>query len=397
MIRPLFFHVDMDAFFASVEIHDNPALKGKCVLIGREGKRCVVSTASYEARKFGCHSAMPMYQALRLCPQAIVVPPRMERYSQVSRCVMSIFSHYSADVLQISIDEAFLDMSGMERLYPSAKSAALQIKEEVKRETGLTISVGIAESRYLAKMASDYNKPDGLCRIAPGYELKFIDAVGLKKLWGVGKVTQEALSRHHILTTAQLRTFSEATLRSYFGDSMGSFLYLSSRGIDPGICQGETKSHSISTETTFTDDVTEKDTLCQYLLEMSHDVMFRCLDEHQVPRSVSLKLRYPDFSLHEAQVTPEANLYNAEQVYGYAKQLLESRWKEGSPIRLLGLCLGGLYAGDAPMQQELFSAQDEKRRKLEKTILKLQEKGSRVVKATNLTPQQGKGDGDDNS
>jgi DNA polymerase-4 len=387
-MSPLFFHVDMDAFFANVEIRDNPELNGACVLIGRKGKRCVVATASYEARKFGCHSAMPMQEALRRCPQAIVIPPRFDRYSEVSRQIMGIFSQYSDQVTQISIDEAFLDMHGMERLYPSAKDAAMKLKRQVKEETGLTISVGIASSRYIAKMASDYDKPDGLCRVAPGNELKFVDAVGLKKLWGVGSVTQAQLARHHILTTSDLRCYTEESLKTLFGRSMGSFLYLACRGIDPGIYQGEAKSHSISTETTFIEDVTTSDVLEQTLLSMSHEVMFRCLSEHQMARTVSLKLRWPDFSLHESQMTPTENILNAEQVYGYARELLSSHWKEGTPIRLIGLCLGNLYQGEKPLQPELFSDGQEKKRKLELTILKMQEKGQKVIKAATLKDDQ---------
>ncbi|MDD7200575.1 MAG: DNA polymerase IV [Sphaerochaetaceae bacterium] len=383
MLRPLYFHVDMDAFFASVEIHDNPSLKDKPVLIGHNERRSVVSTASYVARRYGCHSAMPMAQALRLCPQAVVVNPRFERYSQVSHQVMEICGRYSDKVQQISIDEAFLDMSGMERLYRSAKEAAMKLKAEVWEETGLTISVGIAPNRYLAKMASDYHKPDGLCRVSPGKEELFIDAVGLNKLWGIGKVGRKQLADRHIHTTQQLRSFSKIHLESMFGPSMGGFLYDVARGIDPGIFDGESKSHSISTETTFLDDVSDGEVLRQYLLSMSHELMFRCLEERQIARTVSLKLRWPDFSLHEAQVTPDENILSAEQVYRIAAGLLEERW-HGTPIRLLGLGLGGLYQGEAPMQQELFSSQDAKRRKVEKVILQMQKKGQKVVKASSL-------------
>ncbi len=383
MTHPLFFHVDMDAFFASVEIHDNPSLRDKPVLIGHEGRRSVVSTASYVARRYGCHSAMPMVQALRLCPKAIVVHPRMERYSQVSHHIMEIFSHYSDKIQQISIDEAFLDMSGIQRLYSSAKEAGFKLKEEVKRETGLTISVGIASSRYIAKMASDYDKPDGLCRVAPGKEQLFVDALGLEKLWGIGKVGRKNLEKQHIHTTEELRGYSETELAGKFGSSMGKFLYQACRGIDPGIFQTESKSHSISTETTFLYDVSNGEILKQYLLSMSHELMFRALEERQIARTVLLKLRWPDFTLHEAQVTPDGNILNAEQVYGYALKLLASRWN-GCPIRLLGLGLGGLYQGESPLQQELFGEKDEKHRTLEKAILQMQKKGQKVVKASTL-------------
>ena len=386
-LAPLFFHVDMDAFFASVEIHDNPSLEGKPVLIGRNEKRSVVSTASYPARKFGCHSAMPMAEALRRCPQAIVVEPHFQRYSQVSHQIMQIFQDFSDDILQISIDEAFLNMTGMQRLWPSSKAAGLELKRRVKEETGLTISVGIAPSRFLAKMASDYHKPDGLTRVAPGKELIFVDAVGLGKLWGIGKVTKAALQKNHIRSTQELRSYHLENLESMFGQSMGSYLYKASRGIDPGIFQGEAKSRSISTETTFLDDISNRDILVQYLLSMSHELHFRSLEDKVMARTVSLKLRWPDFSLHEAQVTPHENLLSAEQIFRHAVGLFDDRWRQGQPIRLIGLGLGGLYDGTKAEQQELFSQKDERRRKLEETILSMRKKGEKVVKATTLITQ----------
>lgn len=379
-----YFHVDMDAFFASVEIRDNPSLRDKPVLIGGKGPRTVVSTASYEARKYGCHSAMPMATALRLCPDAIVIEPRFRRYSDVSRQIMDIFRRYSDSILQISIDEAFLDMSGMRLLWKSSKEAALSLKKAVRDETGLTISVGIAASRYIAKMASDYDKPDGLCRVAPGKEQVFVDAVGLSRLWGIGDSTLRALKQKHITTTGELRAWPEDRLARAFGPSMGGFLYKAVRGIDPGIYQGEAKSRSLSTETTFPADISDETVLSQYLLAMSHDVMFRAIDDRLMARSVFLKLRWPDFSLHEAQITPPENLLSAEQVYSYALSLFHSRWKPGQKVRLLGLGLGNLYDGDRPEQAELFSAQNEKKRRLEKTILALRKRGQKVVKAATL-------------
>jgi DNA polymerase-4 len=383
-METVIFHVDMDAFYAAVEVLDNPAYRDMCLLIGGLGKRSVVATASYAARAYGVHSAMPMAQALRLCPQAIVVEPRMERYSQVSRQVMEILKSFSSDVHQISIDEAFLDMSGTFRLFGLPREAGRLLKERVKQETGLNISVGIGPSRFIAKMASDYDKPDGLCRVSMGKEIAFIDAVGLKKLWGVGKVTQQQLAKHHIPSTAELRTYSEQTLQSLFGRSMGHFLYLACRGIDPGIFKEEAKSHSISTETTFIEDVTTSEVLEQTLLWMSHEVMFRSLDEKQMGRTVGLKLRFPDFTTFTVQVTPQSTIYSAEQIYQHAKMLLQQKWSEGRPVRLIGLGLYQLYSGERPLQEELFEDPYEKKRRLEQVVLKLQKEGKQVVKATNL-------------
>jgi DNA polymerase-4 len=382
----VYFHVDMDAFFAAIEEHDNPQYKGKCLLIGGQGPRSVVATASYAARKFGVHSAMPMGQALRLCPKAIVVPPNMKRYSQVSRQVMQICNTFSPVVQQLSIDEAFLDMSGTRRLYGLPREGAMLLKNKVKEETGLTISVGIGPSKFIAKMASDYNKPDGLCRVSAGKEIAFIDAVGLKKLWGVGKVTRTQLEKHHIQTTGQLREFSQGTLQSLFGQAMGSFLFNAARGIDPGIFSGEAKSHSISTEITFNEDISSSLVVEQYLLQMSHEVMFRSLEEKQIGRTIGIKIRFPDFTTCTCQITPKANIYSAEQIFAFSKQLLGTKWHEGVPLRLLGLGLYQLYEGDKPLQEELFEDPYSKKRDLEKIILEMHKKGQKVFKATNLEP-----------
>ena len=313
----------------------------------------MVATDSYAARAYGVHSAMPMVQALRLCPQAIVVKPRMERYSQMSKQVMEILKSFSSDVQQISIDEAFLDMSGTFRLFGLPREAGKLLKEKVKSQTGLTISVGIGPSRFIAKMASDFNKPDGLCRVSVGKEIAFIDAVGLKKLWGVGKVTQQLLAKHHITTTQELRTYSEQTLQTLFGRSMGHFLYLACRGIDPGIFKEEAKSHSISTETTFIEDVTTSQVLEQTLLWMSHEIMFRSLEEKQMGRTVGLKLRFPDFTTLTVQITRQSTSYSAEQIFQFAKMLLLQKWSEESRwIIGLGLIL---YSGDVRCRKSFSS------------------------------------------
>ncbi len=387
-MEEVIFHVDMDAFYAAVEVLDNPQYKGKCILIGGTGPRSVVATASYEARKFGAHSAMPMAKALRLCPDAIVVKPRMARYSQVSTQVMDILRQFSSDLQQISIDEAFLDMTGTQRLFGLPREAGMLLKQRIKEETGLTISVGIGRSRFIAKMASDYNKPDGLCRVSKNKELAFIDAVGLKKLWGVGKVTQGLLEKHHIYSTQQLREFKKNTLQSLFGQSMGNFLYLACRGIDPGIFNSEAKSHSISTETTFDTDVTSLAVLDQTLLWMSHEVMFRALEEKQIGRTVGVKIRLPDFTTFTVQITPQSTIYSAEQIFHYARQLLFQKWSEGTPIRLIGVGLYQLYEGERPLQEELFEDEYQKKRKLEQVVLALQKEGKQVFKATNLQTRE---------
>ncbi len=380
----VFFHIDLDAFFASVEILDNPAYKGKPLIIGTPGRRSVASTCSYEARAFGVHSAMPMLEALRLCPDAICIPPRMNRYSEKSHEVMSIIESFAPGFLQVSIDEAFLDLSGMERIYPLPGKAAKKLKAIIKERTGLTVSIGVASSRFLAKLASDYHKPDGLTIVPQSRELEFIDAVGLDNLWGVGKSTREALRRKGISSTEKLRAYSEKELMSLFGEHAGSYLYQIVRGIDPGIYQGDAKSHSISTETTFINDIYDKQILEEYILEMSQDVMFRALEEGQIPRTVGLKLRYgEDFSTTTIQATPKEEIYSSDDVYKLLKHSLETKWDKRG-IRLIGVSLQNTYEAPEPLQRDLFGERNERERKLEKTILGLSKNGIKLVKARNL-------------
>lgn len=379
----VFFHIDLDAFFASVEILDNPEYRGKPLIIGTPGPRHVASTCSYEARKYGVHSAMPMTEALRLCPNAICIPGRMHRYSEMSRRVMGIISSFAPGFLQVSVDEAFLDLTGMERIYPLPGKAARKLKDEIRKETGLTASIGVASSRFVAKLASDYRKPDGLTIVPRGKEEEFVSAVGLRKLWGIGDSMYQSLIRKGITSVEILRKYDENDLKHFFGESNGHYLYLVARGIDPGIYQGEAKSRSISAERTFYPDVFGYDALDSYLLEMSQEVMFRALDEKKVPRSVSIKLRYGDFTTISIQTTPVKPIYSSIDVYNISRELLRSKYN-GSGVRLIGVALQSIYDGSDVEQQDFFSEKEEKERTLEKTIIELKKKGSKLVKARNL-------------
>lgn len=379
----VFFHIDLDAFFASVEILDNPEYRGKPLIIGTPGPRHVASTCSYEARKYGVHSAMPMTEALRLCPNAICIPGRMHRYSEMSRRVMGIISSFAPGFLQVSVDEAFLDLTGMERIYPLPGKAARKLKDEIRKETGLTASIGVASSRFVAKLASDYRKPDGLTIVPRGKEEEFVSAVGLRKLWGIGDSMYQSLIRKGITSVEILRKYDENDLKHFFGESNGHYLYLVARGIDPGIYQGEAKSRSISAERTFYPDVFGYDALDSYLLEMSQEVMFRALDEKKVPRSVSIKLRYGDFTTISIQTTPVKPIYSSIDVYNISRELLRAKYN-GSGVRLIGVALQSIYDGSDVEQQDFFSEKEEKERKLEKTIIELKKKGSKLVKARNL-------------
>lgn len=379
----VFFHIDLDAFFASVECLDHPEYRGKPLIIGEKGKRNVASTCSYEARRYGVHSAMPMTEALRLCPNAICVSGNYRRYSEKSRAVMAIISSFAPGFLQVSIDEAFLDLTGTERIYPLPGKAARILKSKILDETGLTVSIGVAESRFLSKLASDYHKPDGLTVVPPSRGIEFVDKVGLENLWGVGKSTVEKLKRKGIYTTERLRTYTLDDLRKLFGSSSGTFLYSVSRGIDPGIYTGETRSHSIGEEHTFHDDVYDRDILSLKLLEMSQSVMFRAIDEGFVGRTVTVKLRYGDFSTYTISSTPQSGIYSSDDIYVLSKELLFSKYNNMG-VRLLGISLGNLYKGENPEQKEFFKEKEEKQRRVEKTILSLLKDGQVIKRARTI-------------
>lgn len=380
---PLFFHVDLDAFFASVEQRDHPEYRGKPVIIGLPVARSVVSTCSYEARKYGVHSAMPSVTAKKLCPNGIFVPPNMRLYSSVSKQVMSILKEYSPVFHQVSIDEARLDMTGTGRLFGPPKPLAIKIKDRVKEEIGITMSVGIASSPFIAKMASDYNKPDGLCMVSEGYEQKFIDAIGLEKIWGLGKSSIAAMHSRGLYTPSQAREISLNSLTKFFGKSMGSYIYKAVRGEDPNTYE-DAKSHSISTETTFYQDVKDSESLHRCLLAMSSELMGRSLDEGVMAKTVGLKLRWGDFTTITVQTTPSYPILNADQIYDISKSLLSSRWKEGDGIRLIGLGLYQTYDSDKPVQDSLFSEEDHKKRELDKVVHDLEARGLKIQKASVL-------------
>lgn len=379
MSNPVFFHFDLDAFFASVEQLVNPQLKGKPVIIGKVGPRMVVSTCSYEARKFGVHSAMPTIQAFKLCPHGIFLDGNMDLYIKYSKRIMKTLSEYGT-VNQVSVDEGWMDMSGTELLFGKPKELALLIKNRIRKEIGLTISIGIATSPFIAKMASDYRKPDGLCIVSPGKEQLFIDTIGLEKIWGIGTAGLTLIKSKNILTTEQAREYSESQLQNLVGNSLGTYLFKACRGIDPGTFQEKTKSHSISTETTFNEDVKDSGTLKQILLQMSQELIFRSFDEGIMAKTVGLKLRWGDFRTITVQQTPDYGILNSNQLYDCAVSMLNSKWKEGQGIRLIGLGLYQTYNSDNPIQDSLFSDEDHRKRKLDKAVHELELKGLKIKK-----------------
>lgn len=380
------FHVDMDAFYASVEQRDNPALRGRAVIVGGRGRRGVVAACSYESRSFGVHSAMPMFQALRLCPDATVVPVRMRRYQEVSRRIMDLFVGYSPVVQAISIDEAFLDMTGTERLLGPPVEVARRIKETVRRETGLAISVGIGPTRFIAKLASDVDKPDGLFEVRPGEEADFVLGLPLKDLWGLGARTRRRLEALGIPTVESLRNQRIEYLRGHFGESAGHYLYEIARGRDPGIYQGHRDRHSISTEETFEEDIADHAGLTRRMLLMADDVFYRSISEEWQGLTVQVKYRFPPFETHTASRTLPRRVTGAEELASIGMELLEER-RKGRPLRLLGIGIAG-RAREAPDGQgELFSG--ESRATIDPTIVALRRRfgADAIGRASTVSPE----------
>ena len=326
------FHVDMDAFYASVEQRDFPELRGKPVLVGGNGKRGVVAACSYESRVFGIHSAMPIAEALRRCPAAVVVPVRMDRYRELSRTIMERFSNYSPVVQAISVDEAFLDMTGTERLMGPPRQSAGRLKQEIRDTTGLTISVGIGTSRFIAKLASDVDKPDGLHQVPPGTEADFVLTLALKDLWGLGNRTRRRLEALGITTVADLRNQRIEFLRGHFGDAAGQFLYAIARGEDPGIYAGRHDRHSISAEETFPENISEHNQLRRHMLHMAEEVFHRSITEGWLGKTVQVKYRFPPFETHTVSRTLPRQLTGSEELAGLAMDLLEPK-RQGRPRR----------------------------------------------------------------
>jgi len=331
-------HLDMDAFFAAVEQLDHPEWRGKPLLVGGDPKdRGVVSTASYEARPFGCHSAMPMAAAIRLCPQAIVVKPRMERYAEISRLVFEILEQFTPLVEPISIDEAFLDVTGCERLIGSAEHIACALKDRVQSEIQITASVGVAPNKFLAKLASDLQKPDGLVVVKEEDVQSFLAPLPISRLWGVGKATLPEFERLGIHTFGDALGLSLGTLRQHFGEAGEQFLQLV-RGIDDRPVQPDREAKSISHEVTFPVDNLDREHLRSIILDQIDQVTRRLRRYGLVARTVMLKIRYGDFGTITRRETLPAATDQTDALWNVAVKLFEA-WQQTRPraVRLIGV------------------------------------------------------------
>ena len=344
-------HLDLDAFFAAVEILQNRELEGKPVIVGgRPEHRGVVASASYRARDFGVHSAMPTARALSLCPDAVVLPPRHRLYGDYSRQVMAILRETSPLVEQVSVDEAFLDLSDPVYPWGTAVEIAAQLQNRVREEVGLSASLGVAANKLVAKVASDQNKPGGLTVVRPGGEAAFLAPLPVRVLWGIGPVTAQKLAAMQVTTVGELAQLSPEALQAQFG-RQGLEMANQARGVDerPVVTDREVKS--ISQEQTFSRDLVDAEALEEQLQEMSQRVARRLKRAELAAGTVAIKLRYTDFSTLTRQMALDVPTDDDALIHQAALTLLRRTWQRGRPVRLLGVAARQLSppAGQLPL------------------------------------------------
>jgi DNA polymerase-4 len=369
-------HVDMDAFFAAVEQLLHPEWQGKPVIVGADpqaGKgRGVVSTASYEARKYGVHSAMPISQAYRLCPHGIYVQPHGDVYSDYSQQVFAVLDTISPLVEPLSIDEAFLDLTGSTHLYKTVEEIGQKIKREIKSKTLLTASVGIAPSKSVAKIASDFFKPDGLMIVYPDKVQEFLDPLPVNKLWGIGKHTYEQLLVMGIKTVSQLRQYPQKVLENKFG-KWGEHIYRIARGLDERSVLTDEQVKSVSNEITFEEDLNDTEYLQRIIFVLAEKVGGRLRRSHIQGRTVHLKIRFSDFSTHTRSHTLKNATHLTQEIYQITNQLFSEFLPLESYVRLLGVGVSHLE-NESGSQLSIWDLDNQKKMKMEKVMDQLQDK-----------------------
>lgn len=372
-MRRWIMHVDMDAFFASVEQRDDPALQGKPVIVGGKSRRSVVATASYEARAFGVHSAMPLSQAKRLCPHGCFVAPRFEAYREASDAIHQVMLHYADAYEPISLDEAFLDISGMGNQYPTLGAIGRAIKEEIRSAVHLTASVGIAPNKFLAKMASDMKKPDGLCIIPYGREREVLAPLPVRRLWGVGEVTEKKLLAAGFRTIADIQEAPPEKLSALLGNQ-GTLLKDLSFGIDDRPVVSSRQVKSIGDESTYEYDLTDRQKIDREIAIHS-DIVAQRLRRHDLAaRTISLKIRFASFKTIMRSLSLEEGT-NLQETIDSTCQTLLSRIPLTEGIRLIGVTASNL---GAPLSiPSLFSDEEDKRSRAAKAMDSIQQKYGR--------------------
>ena len=343
-------HVDMDQFFAAVEQRDDASLRGRPVAVGYDAERGVVSTASYEARRFGVHSAQSVQVAKRLCPQLVIVAPHFQRYKEVSAQIRAIFSDYTDLIEPLSLDEAFLDVTENKRSMRYAVDIAREIKQRILHDTRLTASAGVSYCKFLAKIASDWQKPDGLTVVHPDRAADFIERLDVQKIWGVGQKTAERLHRMGIYTGGDLRRQSLARLVQEFGKT-GRMFYDFARGIDNRPVVAEWERKSVSCEQTFETDISDAAAVAERLYHAAAELEARIGKSRFEGRTLTLKVKFADFRQITRSITLDRALTTREQLLPLARQLMGGVEYASHPIRLIGLGVSnhkGREAGDTP-------------------------------------------------
>ncbi len=345
-------HIDMDAFYASVEQLDNPDLQGKCVIVGGDSRRGVVSAAGYEARRHGVRSAMPVFKAKQKCPHGIFVPPRMARYKEISIIIMSLLREFTPLVEPVSIDEAYMDISGCERLFGGPDKIGLKIKEQIKKTVHLSCSVGIAPNKFLAKIASDMHKPDGLTIVTPDDAMAFVESLPIRKVPGVGKNAHTQLMQIGIQTLGDVKNYPQQILIKRLGK-------FGRRLLELAFCQDESpvtpdsQPKSISRELTLAANTNDRKLLSRYCLNHAERIA-KDLRRHEVcAKTVSIKIKHADFKQATRSVTLAIPTQSTKTIYAEAVKLLDA-YRLKTKIRLIGVGTSGLVPAGTPRQASLF-------------------------------------------
>ena len=344
-------HVDMDAFYASVAELDHPEYKGKALVVGA-GARGVVLSANYEARKFGISAAMPVGRAKRMAPHAIFIAPEHHRYSEISERVMAIFHSYTPLVEPISLDEAFLDVTGSQKLFGTGREIAAKIREQVEKEEGITCSVGLAQSKFIAKLASQHCKPNGMLEIKSDRILEFLHPLPVRAIWGVGPKTAESLERLGLHTVSDIAHTPRATLIRALGESTGASLYELAWGRDYRDVIPDEPEKSIGNEETFSEDLDNPEEILREFLRMTEKATARLRERSLFAKTISIKIKFADFSSLTRSKTVPIAIDNTHDTYEVVKALYLALRNEGARIRLVGVSLSQLQEG-APVQLEL--------------------------------------------
>jgi DNA polymerase-4 len=348
-------HVDMDAFYASVAELDNPQYKGKALVVGA-GVRGVVLSANYEARKFGIRAAMPVGRAKRMAPHAIFIAPEHHRYAEISERVMQIFHSYTPLVEPISLDEAFLDVTGSQKLFGDGREIAQKIRAQVEKDEGITCSVGIAQSKFIAKLASQHCKPNGMLEIKSDRILEFLHPLPVRAIWGVGPKTAESLDRLGLHTVADIANTPRSTLIRALGDATGESLYELAWGRDYRDVVPDEPEKSIGNEETFARDIDSPEEILREFLRMSEKATARLRERNLYAKTISIKIKFADFTSITRSKTVPLAIDGTQEVYEIVKKLYLALRNDGARIRLVGVSLGNLTEA-SPVQLE-FGARE---------------------------------------